>query len=394
MSSARRSTAWKSSPSPTTNLDPMTSIATDIAFMARALRLAERGTYTTMPNPRVGCVLVCNGEVLAEGWHRRAGEGHAEINALAETGHQAQGATAYVTLEPCSHTGRTGPCSQALIEAGISRLVYAMEDPNPQVAGQGLEMLRQAGVEVSGPLLEDEARTLNPGFIRRMERGLPLVRCKLAMSLDGRTAMASGESKWVTGRRAREDVQRLRARSCAIISGIDTVLQDRAALTVRAGELQLEQAGEIARRQPLRVILDSNLRLPLDAPLLECPGPVLLVHNGRNSEHKAWPEWVETLALPGQGGRIDLRALLLELGRRECNEVLVESGSTLAGSFLGLGLLDEIIIYMAPKLMGSSARPLFELPLDAMSSQLPLKIHDVRALGNDWRITAAPDPEG
>lgn len=372
----------------------MNPAATDIAFMARALRLAERGIYTTMPNPRVGCVLVRKGEVLAEGWHWRAGEGHAEANALAEIRHQAQGATAYVTLEPCNHTGRTGPCSEALIAAGISRLVYAMEDPNPQVSGRGLDKLRQAGVEVSGPLLEDEARDLNPGFVRRMERGLPLVRCKLAMSLDGRTAMASGESKWVTGRRAREDVQRLRARSCAIISGIDTVLQDRAVLSVRAGELQLEHAGEIARRQPLRVILDSNLRLPLDAPLLECPGPVLLIHNGKNPVQKDWPEWVETLALPGKDGRIDLSAVLRELARRQCNEVLVESGSTLAGSFLGRGLLDEIIIYMAPKLMGSSARPLFELPLDAMSSQLPLKIHDIRALGNDWRITAAPDPEG
>lgn len=372
----------------------MTPAVTDIAFMARALRLAERGTYTTMPNPRVGCVLVRGGEVLAEGWHWRAGEGHAEVNALAEIGHQAQGATAYVTLEPCSHTGRTGPCSEALIEAGVSRVVYGMEDPNPQVAGQGLGKLRAAGVEVSGPVLEDEARDLNPGFVRRMERGLPFVRCKLAMSLDGRTAMASGESKWVTGRRAREDVQRLRARSCAIISGIETVLQDRAALSVRAGELQLENAGEIAQRQPLRVILDSNLRLPLDAPLLESSGPVLLVHNGRNTVQKAWPDWVETLALPGQDGRIDLPELLRDLARRQCNEVLVESGSTLAGSFLGLGLLDEIIVYMAPKLMGSKARPLFELPVDAMSSQLPLKIHDIRALGNDWRITAAPDPEG
>ncbi len=372
----------------------MTSASTDIAFMARALRLAERGVYTTMPNPRVGCVLVREGEVLAEGWHRCAGEGHAEVNALAQIGNSAQGATAYVTLEPCSHTGRTGPCSEALIAAGVSRLVYGMEDPNPQVAGQGLEKLRKAGIEVSGPLLEDEARGLNPGFVRRMERGLPFLRCKLAMSLDGRTAMACGESKWVTGRRAREDVQRLRARSCAIISGIETVLRDRATLSVRAGELQLEHAGEIACRQPLRVILDSNLRLPLDAPLLESPGPVLLVHSGRSSTQKAWPEWVETLALPGQDERTDLPALLRELARRQCNEVLVEAGSTLAGSFLGRGLLDEIIVYMAPKLMGSKARPLFELPLDAMSSQLPLKIHDIRALGNDWRITASPDPEG
>jgi len=365
----------------------------DSQFMARALRLAERGTYTTMPNPRVGCVLVKNGEVVAEDFHFRAGEGHAEAKALARAGVEAAGATAYVSLEPCSHTGRTGPCCDALVAAGVVRVVYGMEDPNPQVSGRGLERMRAAGVLVEGPLFEDEARALNPGYIRRMERGLPLVRCKLAMSLDGRTAMASGESKWVTGRRAREDVQRQRARSCAIISGIDTVLEDRAALTVRADELKLAEAEAIAARQPLRVILDSSGRLPVDAPLLEHPSPVLLVHNG-SAPDKAWPAQVECLALPGRDGRIDLHALLKELARRQCNEVLVESGATLAGAFLGQGLLDEILVYMAPKLLGSNARPLFELPLDSMAAQLPLKIHDIRALGHDWRITASPDPEG
>jgi len=216
------------------------------------------------------------------------------------------------------------------------------------------------------------------------------------MSLDGRTAMASGESKWVTGRRAREDVQRLRARSCAIISGVDTVLADRAALTVRAAELKLDpvwgHAQAIARRQPLRVILDSRGRLSPKAPLLSHPGPVLIVHNGSAPE-RDWPESVSQLALPDNQGRIDLRALLDELARRQCNEVLVESGARLAGAFLGQGLLDELLIYMAPKLLGSSARPLFELPLETMAAQLPLKIHDIRALGQDWRITASPDPE-
>lgn len=368
----------------------------DPVFMARALRLAERGLYTTMPNPRVGCVLVKHGQIIGEGWHYRAGEGHAEVNALAQAGEQARDATAYVTLEPCSHTGKTGPCSEALIAAGVARVVYAMEDPNPQVSGRGLEKLTAAGIEVAGPLLEDDARALNPGFVKRMEQKRPLVRCKLAMSLDGRTAMASGQSKWVTGRKAREDVQRLRAHSCAIISGIDTVLSDNASLTVRADELQLANAEDAAAKQPLRVILDSRLRLTRNSEILNHPSPILLVHNGsdKNADKLAgWPEHLELMALPGKEGRIDLLALVRELARRECNEVLVEAGATLAGSFLRLGLLDEIIVYMAPKLLGSNARPLFDLPLNTMAAALPLKIQDIRAVGNDWRITAVPDME-
>lgn len=368
----------------------------DPVFMARALRLAERGLYTTMPNPRVGCVLVKHGQIIGEGWHYRAGEGHAEVNALAQAGEQARDATAYVTLEPCSHTGKTGPCSEALIAAGVARVVYAMEDPNPQVSGRGLEKLTAAGIEVAGPLLEDDARALNPGFVKRMEQKRPLVRCKLAMSLDGRTAMASGQSKWVTGRKAREDVQRLRAHSCAIISGIDTVLSDNASLTVRADELQLANAEDAAAKQPLRVILDSRLRLTRNSEILNHPSPILLVHNGsdKNADKLAgWPEHLELMALPGKEGRIDLLALVRELARRECNEVLVEAGATLAGSFLRLGLLDEIIVYMAPKLLGSNARPLFDLPLNTMAAALPLKIQNIRAVGNDWRITAVPDME-
>lgn len=368
----------------------------DPVFMARALRLAERGLYTTMPNPRVGCVLVKHGQIIGEGWHYRAGEGHAEVNALAQAGEQARDATAYVTLEPCSHTGKTGPCSEALIAAGVARVVYAMEDPNPQVSGRGLEKLTAAGIEVAGPLLEDDARALNPGFVKRMEQKRPLVRCKLAMSLDGRTAMASGQSKWVTGRKAREDVQRLRAHSCAIISGIDTLLSDNASLTVRADELQLANAEDAAAKQPLRVILDSRLRLTRNSEILNHPSPILLVHNGsdKNADKLAgWPEHLELMALPGKEGRIDLLALVRELARRECNEVLVEAGATLAGSFLRLGLLDEIIVYMAPKLLGSNARPLFDLPLNTMAAALPLKIQDIRAVGNDWRITAVPDME-
>lgn len=368
----------------------------DIDFMAQALRLAERGVYTTMPNPRVGCVLVKDGSVIAEGWHVRAGEGHAEVNALAVAGDKARGATAYVTLEPCSHVGKTGPCSDALIAAGVARVVFAMEDPNPLVAGQGLDKLRAAGIQVDGPLLEDDARALNVGFIKRMERKLPFVRCKLAMSVDGRTAMANGESKWVTGRLARQDVQRLRARSCAIITGIDTVLFDNASLTVRANELDLDNAVAAAEKQPLRVVLDSTLRMPRDADILKQATPVLIVHNG-NPENadklNNWPEHVEFLALPAGNGQIHLSKLLKELAKRQCNEVLVEAGATLAASFLRGGLLDEVIIYMAPKLLGSNARPLFELPLNSMPSALPLKIRDIRAVGKDWRMTVTPDME-
>lgn len=373
----------------------MAITSVDFDFMAQAFRLAERGLYTTMPNPRVGCVLVKDGQIIAEGWHIRAGEAHAEVNALRAAGEDARGATAYVSLEPCSHTGRTGPCSQALIDAGVARVVYAMEDPNPLVSGDGIAMLRAAGVQVDGSLLEDDARALNPGYIKRMERKLPFVRCKLAMSLDGRTAMESGESKWITGPKARADVQRLRARSCAIISGVDSILQDNSSLTVRVDELDLPNAQEAAAKQPLRVILDSTLRLSRNALLFKQPSPILLVHNGSvdAAQCDGWPEFVELLALPAKDDRIDLTALLRELAKRQCNEVLVETGATLAGSFLRCGLLDEIIIYMAPKLLGSNARPIFDLPLDTMSSSLALKIKDIRAVGRDWRITAAPDTE-
>jgi len=368
----------------------------DYRFMAQALRLAERGLYTTMPNPRVGCVLVKDRQVVGEGWHVRAGEGHAEVNALLAAGNHAQGATAYVTLEPCSHTGKTGPCSHALVDAGIARVVFAMEDPNPLVAGRGLDHLREAGIEVDGPLLEEDARALNPGFIKRMERKLPFVRCKMGMSLDGRTAMASGESQWVTGKKARADVQSLRARTCAIISGIDSVLLDNSSLTVRVDELDVPDAQAVAARQPLRVIVDSSLRLGRNAKILAQETPILLVHNGRpenTDKLDGWPKHVELIAIPANDGRINLNALLSELAKRQCNEVLVESGATLAASFLRRGLLDEVIIYMAPKLLGSNARPLFDLPLNTMSSALPLKISDIRAVGTDWRITAIPDTE-
>lgn len=373
--------------------------ASDSQYMARALRLAERGLYSTMPNPRVGCVLVKDGDIIAEGWHKVAGEGHAEVNALKAAGDAARGATAYVTLEPCSHTGKTGPCAQALVEAGIVRVVYAMEDPNPQVAGRGLDILDDAGVEVSGTLMEESARGLNLGFIQRMQRGLPRVTSKSAMSLDGRTAMASGESKWITSPKARADVQRLRARSCALITGVDTVIYDHPQYTVREDELGLEpeQAKLAAAKQPLRVIVDSTLRLPKSSLILQGGGPILLVHcDADEALREGWPERVELLSLPGKGqhaGRVDLLALLRELGKRECNEVLVEAGATLSGGFMRRGLVDELCVYLAGTLMGSSARPLFELPLDTMAGKLELKITDVRAIGDDWKITAVPDKE-
>jgi len=368
--------------------------ATDRRHMARAIHLAEQGLYSTMPNPRVGCVLVNAGVVVGEGWHQRAGEGHAEVNALAAAGDAAKGATAYVSLEPCSHTGQTGPCCEALIAAGVAQVVFGMEDPNPEVAGRGLERLRAAGVQVDGALLEEEARALNPGFIQRMERGRPFVRCKLAMSLDGRTAMASGESKWVTGPAARADVQRLRARSCAIVTGMGSILHDDSSLTVRENELKLPDPGLAAAIQPLRVVLDSNQRLRPGAKVVQSPASTLVVSAQPQLDPQLQILGVEQISLPGTDRRVDLRALVSELGRRQCNEILIEAGAELAGAFLRQGLLDELVIYMAPKLMGSEARPLFELPLQSMAAQLPLTITDMRAVGNDWRITARPDPEG
>lgn len=370
-------------------MTPFSSL--DHRYMGRAIVLARRGLYTTDPNPRVGCVLVRDGEIVGEGFHVRAGEGHAEVNALRTADDKARGATAYVTLEPCSHFGRTPPCADTLIEAGISRMVCAMVDPNPSVAGRGIERLRAAGIEVAGGLMEREARALNPGFIKRMERGLPLVRLKLAMSVDGRTAMASGESQWITGPQARSDVQRLRARSSAIITGIDSLLMDDSSLTVRAEELGLEQAEEIAVRQPLRVVLDSRLRLPENARILRQPGRTLVVTLSRDEAKHAQlnDAGAEVLARTDgdSDGHVRLRAVLEYLARVEqCNEVLVECGATLAGAFVDAGLVDELVVYMAPKLLGSSARPLLALPLQRMAQQIPLELVDVRHLGVDLRF--------
>ena len=367
--------------------------AADRSWMSRALMLAERGLYTTEPNPRVGCVLVADGEVVGEGWHVRAGEGHAEVNALAQAGERARGATAYVTLEPCSHFGKTPPCADALIKAGVSRMVAAMQDPNPQVAGNGLQRLREAGIAVECGLLEEQARALNPGFIKRMQQGLPWVRVKLAMSLDGRTAMASGESKWITGPAARADVQRLRARSGAVVSGADSVLLDDSALTVRASELGLpsDEAAAAAERQPLRVLVDSLRRVPLEQRFFREAGPSLVIST---SAEQAADDYLaagsELLAVPGADGKVDLQAVLQILAERGCNEVLVEAGAGLSGAFWRAGLVDELIVYMAPRLLGSQARPLMQLPFESMSEAMDVAVTDMRAIGQDWRITARP----
>ncbi|PKM29009.1 MAG: riboflavin biosynthesis protein RibD [Gammaproteobacteria bacterium HGW-Gammaproteobacteria-11] len=360
--------------------------------MARALQLAQRGLYSTEPNPRVGCVLTRADHIVGEGWHVRAGEGHAEVNALAMAGEQARGATAYVTLEPCSHTGRTPPCADALVKAGVSRVVVAMQDPNTQVSGQGLARLHAAGIAVEVGVLESEARALNPGFIKRMQSGMPFVRVKLAMSLDGRTAMASGESQWITGPDARADVQRLRARSGAVISGADAVLQDNSALTVRADELGLpaEEAAAAALRQPLRVLVDGRLRVPLENRFFQQNWPALVVCKqlrGRVQDYGF--AGADLLTLPNADQtQVDLAALLRELAERGCNEVLVESGAGLAGAFIQAGLVDELVVYMAPKLLGSSARALLDLPLELMAEAVQLEIMDMRAIGADWRLTA------
>ncbi|WP_432471756.1 bifunctional diaminohydroxyphosphoribosylaminopyrimidine deaminase/5-amino-6-(5-phosphoribosylamino)uracil reductase RibD [Amphritea sp. HPY] len=359
----------------------------DHRFMARAIQIAWNGLYTTEPNPRVGCVLVKDSAIIAEGFHQKAGEGHAEVNALRAAGEKAQGCTAYVTLEPCSHFGKTPPCADALIDAGVAEVIIGMVDPNPQVSGNGIARLEQSGIKVRSGLLEAQARELNPGFIKRMESGLPYVRIKMATSLDGRTAMASGESQWITGPQARQDVQRLRARSSAIISGIGSIIQDDSALTLRAEQLGLENAEEIVKRQPLRVVLDSSGRMPENAKMLNLPGQTLIFSCAEAPAFIARHETVEWLQIKAGQGGIDLQKVLHTLTQRGCNEVLVETGATLAGAFVEAGLVDQLVIYQAMKLLGSSARPMFLLPLDTMNQQVELKLTDSRVLGQDIRLT-------
>ncbi|MBL4851454.1 MAG: bifunctional diaminohydroxyphosphoribosylaminopyrimidine deaminase/5-amino-6-(5-phosphoribosylamino)uracil reductase RibD [Gammaproteobacteria bacterium] len=364
--------------------------------MTQAMRLARQGLYTTKPNPRVGCVIVNQGVVVGSGWHEKSGADHAEIVALKAAGDRARGATCYVTLEPCCHQGRTGPCDRALIEAGVKRVVIAMEDPNPQVFGQGIAQLKAADIDVQLGLMREQALQLNKGFVSRMQRQRPYVVCKLAMSLDGRTAMANGESKWITSSAARLDVQRLRAQCGAIITGCGTVLSDDPTMQVRWRELA--EIGELylplsAYSQPLRVVLDSGLTTSPQAIVYGPPGATMVVTASTAAEARVAFEnrGIAVEVCANESGRIDLDKMLAYLVQRQINEVLVEAGSTLCGAFLKANLIDELIIYMAPKLMGSTAQPLVDLPLLNMADALELKIKEIRAVGDDWRITATPN---
>jgi diaminohydroxyphosphoribosylaminopyrimidine deaminase/5-amino-6-(5-phosphoribosylamino)uracil reductase len=360
----------------------MTVTAEDARHMARALQLARRGLYTTEPNPRVGCVIVKDGAVMGEGWHERAGQPHAEINALKAAGAHAHGATVYLTLEPCCHHGRTPPCSQALIQAGVRRVVAAMRDPNPAVAGKGFAELEKHGITVQAGLMEKEAEALNPGFIVRMKHNRPHVRLKLAASLDGRTAMANGESRWITGPAARADVQKWRARSSAILTGVSTVLLDDPSLTVRDFDIG---------RQPRRIVLDSRLRLPPTARMLGLPGQTLIVtaSRDRSAADKLRARGAEIVILAKGEGTIDVDALMAQLAAREVNELFVEAGATLAGSLLAGGYVDEVLLYYAPHVMGSQERAMFNLPaLAKMADRCELTVTDTRAIGRDWRVIA------
>ncbi|MEC8080641.1 MAG: bifunctional diaminohydroxyphosphoribosylaminopyrimidine deaminase/5-amino-6-(5-phosphoribosylamino)uracil reductase RibD [Pseudomonadota bacterium] len=363
-------------------------------FMSRAVQLARKGLYTTHPNPRVGCVIVKDGQIIGEGFHKKAGEGHAEVQALASLTTDAKGATAYVTLEPCSHYGRTPPCAEALIKAGVATVVYGMQDPNPQVAGNGLKMLADAGIEVLGPVLENECRALNLGFIKRMEEGLPYVRVKMAMSVDGRTAMESGESQWITGPEARQDVQRLRAQSSAVVTGIGSVIMDNPSMTVRIDEND-QEADTKAVRQPLRVIMDTALSIPPEAKILYPTNEVLVFCDEEEIEadhlKTLQKKKVDVRFLPlADDGRLDLVEAMGQLADDGINEVLVETGAVLAGAFLDSGLVDELVVYMAPKLLGSEARPLLSLPLEHMSDAVELNLLDMTKVGNDIKLVYQP----
>jgi len=360
----------------------------DREYMARALVLAAVPQWAPHPNPRVGCVIVNNDQIVGEGYHAQAGQPHAEVNALTQAGAQAKDATVYVSLEPCSHHGKTPPCADALIQAQVAEVVIAMQDPNPRVSGEGLKKLQAAGIRTRVGLNQDMAEQLNRGFIKRMKHGLPWVSCKIAMSVDGRTAMKSGESQWISSAQSREDVQLRRAQASAILTGIGTVLADNPRMTIRSATLSNQ-----AERQPIRVVVDSALRIPADAEILKQAGETWIAtvnaRGDRIEELRA--VGAKPLIFPGEIGKLQLPALLQELARRDINEVLVEAGARLNGALLNAGLIDELVIYMAPKLMGDAARGLFHLPgLERMEQSIGLEIKDIRAIGVDWRIIAQP----
>ena len=359
----------------------MPFVAEDFEFMARALRLAERGLYTTTPNPRVGCVLVKDGRVVGEGWHERAGEAHAEVVALRAAGALAAGATAYVTLEPCAHQGRTPPCTDALIAAKTGRVVAAMQDPNPKVSGRGLQKLGDAGISVDVGLMEEQARELNIGFVSRMTRGRPWMRVKIAASLDGKTALANGVSQWIGGPDARRDGHHWRARSCAVMTGIGTLKDDDPRLTVRDVETS---------RQPLRIVVDSRLRIVPDAKLLD--GGAVLVATATRDEAKVQAlkaKGAEVVVLPNSEGKVDLLRLTQHLGGMGINEVLIEAGINLDSALLRAGVVDELLFYLAPLLLGDAGRGMLDLgDLTRMDQRLELDIRDTRRFGPDLRVLA------
>jgi len=353
----------------------------DSIYMARALRLAEKGRFTTDPNPRVGCVIVKDDKVIAEGWHIKAGQGHAEVNALRQV-ESAQGATAYVTLEPCSHSGRTGPCCDALIAAGVSRVVVAMQDPNPLVAGNGLKKMQDAGLDVECGVLQADAEAINKGFIKRMKTGLPFVSSKMAMSLDGRTAMASGESKWITSSESRANVQLLRAESSVVLTGVNTVLADDPSLNVRLDNTDV--------LQPIRVVLDSELKMPLSSKMLGLPGDtwVLTCSADKQKKLKLENTGAKVFQLNSLQGRLDLSAVMVFLGQQQVNYVLVEAGAVLNGALLDAHVVDEWIVYMAPCILGDQGRGLFNLPaLQQMADKKQLNMQAVRQVGPDLKLT-------
>ena len=351
----------------------------DHAYMSQALQLAEKGLYSTSPNPRVGCVIVRDGKIAGSGWHVQTGQPHAEINALNIAGGAAQGATVYLTLEPCSHYGRTHPCAEALIRAKVAKVIIAMQDPNPLVAGKGTSLLKQSGINVLVGLMGEWAKDLNVGFVSRMTNNRPWVRMKIAASLDGKTALNNGVSQWITGEAARHDGHRFRARSCAVLTGIGTVLEDDPQLSVRFIETP---------RQPLRIIIDSRLKIPTTARVLRGEGELIFTTTDNKERISALKEvGAHPIILPNEKGKIDLAGLMQILADFEINELLVEAGNRLSGAFIREGLVDELIIYLAPHLIGNRAMGMLQLPeLTDLSEKYNLKIKDLRMVGKDIRI--------
>jgi diaminohydroxyphosphoribosylaminopyrimidine deaminase/5-amino-6-(5-phosphoribosylamino)uracil reductase len=353
----------------------------DERYMAQALQLARKGIYSTDPNPAVGCVIVNNGKIVGQGWHELAGQAHAEVIALKQAGSAATQATMYVTLEPCSHQGKTPPCVKSIVKSGVSRVVIATEDPNPLVNRSGISELQQAGIDITLGVGQIQAKKINRGFLKRVSTGIPWVSLKIASSLDGKTAMADGESQWITSEPARRDAQKYRAAASGILTGAGTVLRDNPSMNARLDGIQ---------RQPTRIILDTNLSTPPDAKILHAPGKVLIVTAFREDEaiEGFQNDYVEVMQCPAVGGKIDLQPLMVELGKREMNTILLEAGSRLSGSMIEQGLVDEIIVYMAPDLLGSDARGMFDIPgLEKITDRVKLEYRDVTMVGRDIRLT-------